>query len=52
MEMVLVVVRPFGGRRAGDIIGDANSIREVLKGEHSSWVVRVAPAAATMKREG
>jgi hypothetical protein len=53
MDMVLVVVRPFGGRAVGDVIGDPHEVNDVLKGEHSADVVRAAVgkrAAATAQR--
>jgi len=53
MDMVLVVVRPFGGRAVGEVIGDAHEVGELLRGDHSADVVRVAAvkgAAATAQR--
>jgi len=47
LEAVLVVVRPFGAHRVGDLIGDVQAMREVLSGEHAHDVVRAAaPVAA------
>jgi hypothetical protein len=53
MDMVLVVVRPFNGRAMGDVVDDPHAVSELLKGDHSADVVRVAAskvAAATAQR--
>jgi len=52
MATVLRVVRPFGGRKVGDVIDDPAGVREALGGAHKNDVVRVAapePAAAKSK---
>jgi hypothetical protein len=41
MEFVLVVVRPFGSYRRGDLIADQADIERVLQGGHAHDVVRV-----------
>ena len=37
----LVIVRPFGPWRIGDVVTDKTTIDEVLGGEHGDQVVRV-----------
>ena len=39
----LIVVRPFGPWRVGDVVDDAEKIKGILGSEHSDHVVRVDP---------
>ena len=39
----LIVVRPFGPYRVGDVVRDGEEIVRVLAGEHAGHVVRSAP---------
>ena len=39
----LVVVRPFGPYRTGDVVSDQSSIEQILASEHSGHVVRITP---------
>lgn len=39
----LIVVRPFGPYRVGDVVRDADEIAGVLAGEHAGHVVRINP---------
>ena len=38
----LVVVRPFGSYRIGDIVTDAQSIQKIISCEHADHVVRIS----------
>lgn len=42
MEYILVVTRPFGGYRRGDVIENTTIVEDILAGEYASSVVRVA----------
>lgn len=42
MEFILVVTRPFGTFRRGDVIENMTMIEEILRDERASFVVRVA----------
>jgi hypothetical protein len=44
MDSVLVVVRPFGQYKRGDVIDNPTRVTAVLGGEHAYHVVRVAAA--------
>ena len=37
----LIVVRPFGPWRIGDVVGDAAEMFEILGSEHAEHVVRI-----------
>ncbi len=39
----LIVVRPFGPWRVGDVVGDQLAIVEILASEHAELVVRINP---------
>ncbi len=39
----LVVVRPFGPWRIGDVVTDEQTIEQTLVSEHADHVVRIAP---------
>ena len=39
----LIVVRPFGPWRVGDVVSDAQSITAIVESEHASHVVRINP---------
>lgn len=39
----LIVVRPFGSYRVGDLVTDEKSIDAILGSEHSAHVVRILP---------
>lgn len=39
----LIVVRPFGPWRVGDVVGDQPTIAEILASEHADHVVRIHP---------
>ena len=54
MAMVLRVLRPFGGRKVGDVIDDAAAIREALNGAHKADVMRVSVPghAVSQSKEG
>jgi hypothetical protein len=39
----LVVVRPFGSYRIGDLITDEPTIEKILSSEHSARTVRIKP---------
>ncbi len=39
----LVVVRPFGPHRVGDVVSDADAVSRVLASEHVDHVVRIDP---------
>ena len=39
----LIVVRPFGSYRIGDVITDEQAIEALLGSEHSAHVVRILP---------
>ena len=41
--LYLVVVRPFGPYRIGDVVTDEQSIERILSSEHSEHVVRISP---------
>ena len=41
---VLVVTRPFGAFRTGDVVQDADEMRAMLGGPHAHDLVRVAAA--------
>lgn len=54
MDMHLVVTRSFADLKRGDIVADAASIADILKGEHAHDVVRVinAPPTVSTAKEG
>ena len=54
MNTILVVVRPFGAHRKGDVITDAATIAAVQASENASHVVRVISTLAPQpqKQEG
>jgi hypothetical protein len=57
MNIHLVVVRAFGAYAKGQIITDAAAVSDILAGENSHCVVRVASAsdngrAAAAQKEG
>ena len=39
----LIVVRPFGPWRVGDVVSDAPSIEKIVQSEHAAHVVRINP---------
>lgn len=39
----LVIVRPFGSYRIGDIVTDEPTIEKILSSEHAAHVVRIKP---------
>ena len=39
----LVVVRPFGPYRTGDLVTDEKTIEEIVASEHANHVVRIIP---------
>jgi len=39
----LVVVRPFGPYRIGDVVTEAESVERILESEHAEHVVRITP---------
>ena len=39
----LIVVRPFGPWRVGDVVTDAPSIAVIVESEHVTHVVRINP---------
>ena len=39
----LIVVRPFGPWRVGDVVSDAANIEKIVESEHASHVVRISP---------
>lgn len=39
----LIVVRPFGPWRIGDVVSDQPSIEAILGAEHAEHVVRITP---------
>lgn len=39
----LVVVRPFGAYRIGDVVTDADAVQRILTSEHADHVVRITP---------
>ena len=39
----LIVVRPFGPWRIGDVVSDAAAMFEILESEHAEHVVRIQP---------
>ena len=39
----LIVVRPFGPYRIGDVVSDQPSIDRILASEHAAHVVRITP---------
>lgn len=39
----LVVVRPFGSYRIGDVVTDEETIERIMASEHADHVVRVSP---------
>ena len=43
----LIVVRPFGPWRIGDLINDDSTIQQVLASEHADHVVRFHPPEGT-----
>lgn len=54
MDGAVVVVRPFGRHKVGELIAGAGAIREALSGEYASHVVVTQTAAApgTTQQEG
>lgn len=40
----LIVVRPFGPWRIGDLVTDQPNIEKILASEHADHVVRINPA--------
>jgi len=48
MDFALVVVRAFGSHQPGDTIDQEGAMREVLGGEHATYVVRVARRASAV----
>lgn len=41
----LVVVRPFGSYRVGDVVTDDHAMQAILASEHAESVVRILPPA-------
>ena len=39
----LIVVRPFGSWRIGDVVSEEESMEAILSSEHSENVVRIVP---------
>jgi hypothetical protein len=39
----LVVVRPFGPYRVGDVVTEAASVERIVASEHAEHVVRITP---------
>lgn len=39
----LVVVRPFGTYRIGDVVTDEKAIEQIVGSEHADHVVRIVP---------
>lgn len=39
----LIVVRPFGSYRTGDVVTEEQAIEKILDSEHSAHVVRILP---------
>lgn len=39
----LIVVRPFGPYRIGDVVTEEKSIERILASEHAGHVVRITP---------
>ena len=39
----LIVVRPFGSYRIGDVVTDGKTIEQILGSEHGDHVVRITP---------
>lgn len=39
----LVVVRPFGSYRTGDVVSDEKAIEQIVGSEHVDHVVRITP---------
>ncbi len=39
----LIVVRPFGPYRVGDVVSDEGRVQEILGSEHAGHVVRIDP---------
>jgi hypothetical protein len=39
----LVVVRPFGPYRIGDVVTDEQSVERIIASEHAEHVVRITP---------
>ncbi len=39
----LIVVRPFGSYRIGDVVTEEQAIEKILGSEHSAHVVRILP---------
>jgi hypothetical protein len=44
VQYILVVTRPFGPFRRGDVINDAVLITQIMAGENAASVVRVSTA--------
>ncbi len=42
----LIVVRPFGPWRVGDVVSDQSTIQEIVVSEHADHVVRINPPEA------
>ncbi len=42
MSIRLVVLKPFGGFKRGDMIIDPTEVAKILSSSHSSFVVRVS----------
>jgi hypothetical protein len=51
MDVVLIVVRPFGGRGVGEVIADPGQMRDALGGEHARDVVRVLPPTKSVQHQ-
>jgi hypothetical protein len=42
MEFHLVVKEPFGGYQKGELIKDADKVKEILSGENEHHVLKIA----------
>ncbi len=52
MDPTLVVVRPFGSYRRGDVITDATQVKLLQHGEHAADVVAIrAPQPGTTQSQ-
>jgi hypothetical protein len=47
VDGALVVVRPFGRHKVGDVIASPGAIRDALAGEHAGDVVMTAGAVVS-----
>ena len=52
MQINLVVVRPFGNFKRGDVIAQEAEVTSVLGGEHAFNVVRIPAVATTASAKG